>query len=145
MSTNFDAYRAAQMVANEAIVAELTAQPSLYEARGSEPLPTSPPVVGLKYDGDKPRWGMLMGGLAPALAAVLEVLTFGARKYKEDSWQVVPKARERYLDALYRHLHAMECRGFSARDPETGLYEIQHVACNALFLCWFVVTNNDPK
>lgn len=92
---------------------------------------------GRKDDGGKAPWGLLMRGCSLALAGVVAVLKFGANKYAADSWQNVENAEERYKDALYRHLHSIETRGFLAKDPETGLLEWFHVACNALFLATF--------
>lgn len=94
---------------------------------------------GMKDDGGKLPWGLLMGGLGLALRAVVEVLQFGAKKYAANSWQNVEGGYERYKDALYRHLHALEQGGIRARDPETGLLELAHIGCNALFLCWFAI------
>lgn len=97
---------------------------------------------GRKDDSGKAPWSLLMRGCALALAAVVQVLAFGARKYAADSWQNVENAEERYLDAMYRHLHSISVHGFYSRDPETGLLEWAHVACNALFLCHFAVKND---
>lgn len=94
-------------------------------------------ATGRKDDGGKAPWGLLMRGCAEGLAGVVAVLKFGAAKYEADSWQRVDNARERYKDALYRHLHSIERNGFMSRDPETGLLEWFHVACNALFLATF--------
>lgn len=94
-------------------------------------------AAGRKDDGGKAPWGLLMRGCSAALAGVVAVLQFGARKYAADSWQRVEGAEDRYKDALYRHLHSIETRGFLAKDPETGLLEWFHVACNALFLATF--------
>jgi len=96
-------------------------------------------AAGLKYDGGKASWSLLMRGCGRALRAVVGVLDFGAQKYAADSWQQVENARERYKDALYRHMHQIELRGFTARDPETGKLEWAHVACNALFLLSFAL------
>lgn len=87
---------------------------------------------GLKHDGGKPRWSLLMRGCADALQAVVRVLTFGARKYADDSWQGVQNGQQRYRDALYRHLNAIE-RG-ELVDDESGESHWAHVATNALFL-----------
>lgn len=94
-------------------------------------------MSGLKYDGGKPRWTLLTRGCALALQGVVAVLTFGANKYAADSWQDVPNAEERYRDALYRHLAAIEQYGPLSVDPESGLLHWYHVACNALFLATF--------
>lgn len=100
---------------------------------------------GLKFDGGKASWSLLMRGCAKALRAVVGVLDFGAKKYSADSWQQVENARERYKDALYRHLHQIELRGFTARDPETGKLEWAHVACNALFLLTFALIDEGTE
>lgn len=92
---------------------------------------------GRKDDGGKAPWNLLMRGCALALAGVVTVLKFGSEKYAADSWQNVENAETRYRDALYRHLHSIEVNGFMSRDPETGLLEWYHVACNALFLAHF--------
>lgn len=92
---------------------------------------------GRKDDGGKAPWSLLMRGCALGLAGVVAVLKFGAAKYDADSWQKVENGETRYRDALYRHLHSIEQRGFMAVDPETGLLEWFHVACNALFLATF--------
>jgi Domain of unknown function (DUF5664) len=94
-------------------------------------------MSGLKYDGGKPRWSLLMNGCALALQGVVAVLTFGAKKYAADSWQGVENAEERYRDALYRHLASIEQYGLLSVDDESGLLHIYHVATNALFLSHF--------
>ena len=61
-------------------------------------------VAGMKFDAGKPMAGLMVSDFANALLAVSEVSTFGAKKYAPHSWATVPNARERYNDALYRHL-----------------------------------------
>lgn len=87
--------------------------------------------VGMKYDGGKPLWSLLMEGCARSVAGVVSILTFGARKYAPNSWQTVPDGYNRYRDALYRHLHAIE-RG-ETHDEESGLPHWHHLLCNAHF------------
>lgn len=93
-------------------------------------LPTQEP--DLKFDEGKPRWSLLMQGLAKSLAGIVAVLTFGAKKYAAHSWRNVQNGQERYKDALYRHLHAIESGELT--DPESGCSHWSHVATNALFL-----------
>lgn len=94
-------------------------------------------TVGLKYDNGKPRWSLMMRGCSKALLGVVKVLTFGAKKYADDSWQNVDNAQVRYTDALYRHLHEIQLHGLDSVDPESGLPHIHHVSTNALFLGHF--------
>lgn len=87
---------------------------------------------GRKDDGGKLRYRLLP---VRPLRRVVEVLEFGARKYAVDNWQKVPEARERYTDALMRHVEAW--RGGEQVDPESGLPHLAHAICCALFLLWF--------
>lgn len=87
---------------------------------------------GLKYDDGKLRYSLVP---PEALKGLAEVLTFGAKKYKPNSWQTVENAEERYLDALYRHLEAF--RAGEIVDPESNLHHLKHALCNAAFLLHF--------
>lgn len=78
-----------------------------------------------------------MQGCGAGLAGVVSVLTFGASKYAPNSWQTVENGQTRYMDALYRHLNSIATEGLRSKDAESGLLHIYHVACNALFLCYF--------
>ena len=85
--------------------------------------------TGLKYDEGK----LLMTLVQPSFVrGVAEVLTFGAKKYKPNSWQTVEDAKRRYEDALYRHWLAY-LEGEQV-DSESGLEHLKHLACNAMFL-----------
>ena len=102
----------------------------------TKPAPGSFTIVekpgGLKYDD-----GKLQYGLIPTIAtkSLAQVLTFGAAKYAPNSWQTVPNAPERYLDALIRHLEAH--RSGELLDPESNLPHVYHLLCNAAFLTYF--------
>lgn len=89
-----------------------------------------PVVPGTKFDADKPRPTLLIMSLANAVLATTEVLTFGAKKYSDDGWHLVPDGIKRYTDAMYRHLLA-EGAG-EEHDPETGLLHAAHTAADAL-------------
>lgn len=86
-----------------------------------------PDPVGRKDDGGKRRWD-----LAPfkAFDGVVDVITFGAKKYAPNNWRAVE--HDRYLAALLRHMSAF-MQG-EVIDPDSGLPHMSHIACNACFL-----------
>lgn len=85
---------------------------------------------GMKHDEGKPRPQLVLGTMAQALQAVIEVAEHGARKYSPDNWLKVPDAQARYTDAMLRHLLA-ELSG-EARDPDSSLLHAAHAAWGAL-------------
>ena len=105
----------------------------------STPCSTNPendPKAGRKFDVDKNRWDLLPWN---AVAEIVKVLTFGARKYAPNNWRYVPEARDRYFSALHRHMQAWwDGEKF---DPETGLPHLAHAGCCLLFLLSLEKTN----
>ena len=87
---------------------------------------------GQKHDQDKPLWNLLPWD---SVKEVVDVLTFGAKKYEPENWKKVPDARNRYFAAAMRHLTAW-WEG-EKLDPETGLSHLAHAVCCLLFLIWF--------
>ena len=59
--------------------------------------------VGKKFDGGKLQWSLLP---FDALIGVIERFGKGAEKYGRDNWMRVEDAKNRYFDALMRHLSA---------------------------------------
>ena len=100
---------------------------------------TEPTPVGVKLDGGKPMPRLLYGSMPEAVAAVVDVLSFGARKYSDDNWKKVEP--HRYIDALYRHLNAHH-KGEKV-DAESGLPHLAHATCCLLFLLHHEVANED--
>lgn len=87
---------------------------------------------GKKDDKDKPRVGLVPPKAALELA---KVMTHGAEKYGDKNWRLV--ADHRYLDALGRHyleLLMVEGNGQVAKDHDSGLPILAHIAANALIL-----------
>ena len=76
------------------------------------------------------RWDLLP---FEPLENVVEILTFGAKKYEPNNWQKVDSIR--YFDALIRHLIADHIRG-EDNDQESGMLHSSHADCNAVFLDW---------
>ena len=89
-----------------------------------------PNTPGAKLDHGKNRLGLVVNGFALALTEVGKVGTYGAQKYTADGWKSVPNGRERYTDAMYRHL-LKEATG-EAVDGDTGIAHAAHAAWNAL-------------
>jgi hypothetical protein len=85
--------------------------------------------VTTKHDSEKARWDLLP---LEAVTPIVDVLTFGARKYAPDNWRTVPEWRRRYYAATLRHLVAW-WRGERV-DTESGLPHLAHAGCCLLFL-----------
>jgi hypothetical protein len=89
-------------------------------------------TIGKKHDSGKPRWSLLPW---QQVEQVVDVLTFGAKKYEEYNWQRVPDPQDRYGSAAMRHISAwMSGEIF---DPESGKHHLSHAVCCLLFLMWF--------
>lgn len=86
-------------------------------------------MQGIKYDNDKPEYGLLPPF---ALEETVKVLTFGAKKYDRDNWRKLDDLHNRYFNAAQRHLWAIK-RG-ETHDPETGMHHAAHAMCCLLFL-----------
>lgn len=95
-------------------------------------------TIGLKDDKLKPRWELLP---LDACEQVVNILTFGAKKYAPNNWQLVEDAENRYYAALMRHLKAW--RSGEERCPESGELHLAHAGCNVIFLLWFAISK--PK
>ena len=87
-------------------------------------------VPGAKDDKTKPMAGVLLD-FSRALQTVVDVGTYGAKKYTRTGWAMVPEGSQRYTDAMMRHLLAMDIDP-DGLDKETGLPHLAHVAWNAL-------------
>jgi hypothetical protein len=86
---------------------------------------------GIKHDSGKQRWDLLPWRV---VSEVVNVLTYGARKYGADNWKNVGDARNRYFSAAMRHLTAW--REGERNDPESGHHHLAHAMCCLIFLLW---------
>lgn len=84
---------------------------------------------GRKFDGGKPRFGLVPMN---ALSAVARVLTAGAVKYEPGNWRRVPDANNRYFDAAMRHMVSWKLG--EKFDPETGENHLAHALCCLMFI-----------
>jgi hypothetical protein len=100
----------------------------------TDEFPVSPDgsVQGRKQDSHKLRYDLLPDW---PVQAIVEVLTFGARKYAPNNWKFVSDGQTRYYAALQRHLAAW--RMGEKLDPESGLSHLAHAGCCLLFLLAF--------
>lgn len=81
----------------------------------------------LKADSGKRRWDLLP---IRGVAAVADVMEFGAKKYSEGDWlKGIESAR--LLAACQRHLYEEQIAPGS-RDPESNLSHVAHAAANLL-------------
>ncbi len=81
----------------------------------------------VKHSGGKLRWSLLPFF---ALRHVVEVLEFGALKYKPGNWRNCESQIE-YWDAAMRHMEAW--RNLETNDPQSGLPHLAHAVCCLLF------------
>ena len=76
------------------------------------------------------RWDLLP---FEPIEKVVEILTYGEKKYQANNWQMVDS--DRYVSALIRHLLADTVKE-EDYDQESGLLHTSHMHCNAMFLSW---------
>jgi len=98
--------------------------------------------VGQKNDAGKPRLSLVHGSLLRACARALE---HGLAKYgvEPNNWQKVPDARTRYLDAMLRHIHSLA--DGEEVDPDSGLHHLDSIVANAMFMCYFLEQEDEPR
>ena len=84
---------------------------------------------GAKLDEGKPLAGLVLCNFARALETVVNVGTYGAKKYSPCGWLEVPNGIERYKDAMWRHILSSN---YDAQDPQTGLLHLSHACWNNL-------------
>jgi hypothetical protein len=115
-------------------------------AKGQFHAHVSTTSAGRKDDTGKLDLTLLVDDLPNALEAVAEVLQWAVTKkkpkpYERGSWQGVEGLQGRYRAAGLRHelnaakavLAGSVAHPEQARDAETGLLELAHIATNALF------------
>ena len=85
-----------------------------------------------KNDAGKPRPSYVPPALIRAVMSVREYAVNGP--YKDpNNWRTVENPCDRYWEALLRHtLEAWN--DYAARDKESGLLHLAHIATNAAFL-----------
>ena len=93
-----------------------------------------------KHDHGKPRFDLIDPVFEEDLA---KVMSFGAEKYSDNTWQTVPDGLQRYHGAIRRHLNAIQ-KG-ELIDPDSGLPHIAHVSANAMFISYLLRDKDEDK
>ena len=89
--------------------------------------------TSMKFDAGKTQYHLLVPSFVRRIA---EILTYSAtHKYKPNSWQGLPDAKNRYYDATMRHLNEWWEHG-RIEDPEDKIHPLIHAACNLMFLVY---------
>lgn len=102
---------------------------SITKSYETEPNGLSPHTAGAKLDAGKSRLGLVFTDFAKAIEQVGFVATLGALKYTASGWVSVTNGKERYTDALFRHLVA-HAKG--EKLDGSGLLHLAHAAWNVL-------------
>lgn len=108
---------------------DVVKQPPNYEEVAKQPSKTD---QGIKYDSGKLEYSLIPKGV---LTPIIRVLQQGCQKYSKDNWQRVDNPKERYYNALQRHI-GQWWEG-EKYDAETGENHLTHAACCLMFLLWF--------
>lgn len=91
---------------------------------------------GKKFDSGKNKIGMVLSYFSLSIPSVGLVGTFGNKKYgngfHDSNWDKVENGKERYLDALIRHLFSY--MSGTKIDLESGRPHLAHAAWNVLAL-----------
>lgn len=95
---------------------------------------------GMKDKSGKPQYNLI-----PSIPIdyIAQVLTFGAKKYSENSWQNVSNGIEEYRAAAMRHIFKMQAG--EVLDKETGLPHSAHALTNLAFISYLEVQQGKTK
>jgi hypothetical protein len=88
-------------------------------------------TTGVRFNSGKLQWGLID---YKALHPLIQVLEFGAKKYSANNWKKGLPPRQ-ILESMQRHLANL--LDGNDKDLESGLPEIGHILCNAMFYSYF--------
>lgn len=105
--------------------------------------------MGRKDDTGKVRMELL-NDMPRAIKGVAEVLHWAVTDKKPEpyvpgSWQYVPDYYARYTGALMRHQNNIATHGQFAKDAETNLLDLKHLACDILILLELTLREQEGK
>ena len=99
-------------------------------------------MKGTKFDDGKPRLAEMIIDFREPLQELCKVWEFGAKKYSKSNWKLVDNGKDRYTNALLRHLIAEEDK---LTDDETELLHCAHIAFNALARLYFILKERENE
>ena len=99
-------------------------------------------MKGTKFDDGKLRLAEMIIDFKEPLQELCKVWEFGAKKYSKSNWKLVENGKDRYTNALLRHLVAEEDK---LTDDETELLHSAHIAFNALARMYFILKEQEKK
>lgn len=99
-------------------------------------------AIGDKFDNGKPPVAEMLLDFDDSIMELAKVWDFGARKYAKDNWKKVPDAKNRYMNALCRHLLQSKNEPL---DSESGISHIAHACFNALAILHFDLEENKKR
>jgi len=105
-------------------------QYSNFQVKESDPLGLDQHTPGAKVDAGKPQPELVLRDMADAIAAVIDVATYGAEKYSPKGWLQVDNAFERYQNAMVRHKLKRDMG--DNHDDDSHCLHLAHEAWNAL-------------
>ena len=98
--------------------------------------------IGAKYDEGKPRLAEMIIDFKEPLLELCKVGEFGADKYSKSNWKLVDNGRDRYTNAMLRHLVQEDDNPV---DNESRLLHASHIVFNALARLYFILQQNKIK
>ncbi len=98
---------------------------------------------GAKLDAGKLRPFLVYKGFIHALQELWNNGSKGAVKYTPEGWKTVPNAKERYMDAAFRHMdkHTLG----ELRDDETNTHHLVAAAWSLLAVAELELSEMDNK
>ena len=99
-------------------------------------------MKGTKFDNGKLRLAEMIIDFKEPLQGLCKVWEFGAKKYGKSNWKEVENGKDRYTNALLRHLVAEEDK---LTDDETELLHSAHIAFNALARMYFILKEREES
>lgn len=97
-------------------------------------------MKGIKHDDGKLRLAEMIIDFKEPLQELCKVWEFGANKYGKSNWKEVENGKNRYTNALLRHLVAEEDK---LTDDESELLHCAHIAFNALARMYFILKEQE--